>query len=89
MQVVIGKAWRGTAFGGTRGRTQLPHYVDKYLAGIVKVDEFVSFNLKLEDINESFHLMHEGKAIRSVVILPHEGDAEVAAHRAKHVAAAK
>ena len=87
-QVVIGKAWRGTAFGGTRGRTQLPQIVDKYLAGIVKVDEFVSFNLKLEDINESFHLMHDGKAIRSVVILPHEGDAEVAAHRAKFVATA-
>lgn len=85
-QVVIGKAWRGTAFGGTRGRTQLPHYVDKYLAGIMKVDEFVSFNLALGDINESFHLMHQGKAIRSVVILPHEGDAEVAAHRGNFAA---
>jgi len=82
-QVVIGKSWHGTAFGGTRGRTQLPQYVDKYVAGKMKVDEFVTFTLPMEKANEAFHLMHEGKAIRSVLTFPHEGDAEVAAHRAK------
>jgi len=82
-QVVIGKAWRGTAFGGTRGRTQLPQYVDKYLAGTLKVDEFVSSTVPLEKINVSFELMHSGQALRTVVIMPHEGDEEVKAHRAK------
>ena len=83
-QVVIGKAWRGTAFGGTRGRTQLPQYVDKYLEGKLKVDEFVTFTMPIDEVNEAFHLMHEGKALRSVVIHKHEGDEEVAAHRAAH-----
>jgi S-(hydroxymethyl)glutathione dehydrogenase/alcohol dehydrogenase len=82
-QVVIGKSWHGTAFGGTRGRTQLPQYVQKYLDGTMKVDEFVTFTLPMEKANEAFHLMHDGKAIRSVLTFPHEGDEEVAAHRAK------
>jgi len=71
-QVVIGKAWRGTAFGGTRGRTQLPQYVEKYLQGILKVDEFVTGELPLSEINEAFHLMHQGKAIRTVIKMPHD-----------------
>ena len=71
-QVVIGKSWHGTAFGGTRGRTQLPLYVEKYLQGIIKVDEFVSGELPLSEINEAFHLMHQGKAIRTVIQMPHE-----------------
>jgi len=83
-QVVIGKAWRGTAFGGTRGRTQLPQYVQKYLDGTLKVDEFVTFTLPIDKVNEAFHLMHEGKALRSVVVHEHKGDEEVAAHRAQH-----
>lgn len=83
-QLVIGKTWAGTAFGGTRGRTQLPKYVDKYLDGKLCVDEFVSGIFPLEKINHTFELMHEGKAIRSVVIFAHEGDKEVAAHRAAH-----
>ena len=87
-QVVIGKAWRGTAFGGTRGRTQLPQYVQKYLDGVLKVDEFVTFTLPIDEANEAFHLMHEGKALRSVVVHKHEGDEEVAAHRAQHAAKA-
>jgi len=70
-QVVIGKVWRGTAFGGTRGRTQLPVYVDKYLGGSLKVDEFVSFELPLSKINTAFQYMKEGKSIRSVIKMPH------------------
>ena len=58
--------------GGTRGRTQLPEYVDKYLEGILKVDEFVSGELPLSEINEAFHLMHKGKAIRTVINMPHD-----------------
>eukprot|EP00940_MAST-03C_sp_MAST-3C-sp2_P000935 g935.t1 len=64
-QVVIGKSWHGTAFGGTRGRTQLPDYVEKYLEGILKVDEFVSGYLPLKDINQAFVLMKQGKSIRT------------------------
>jgi S-(hydroxymethyl)glutathione dehydrogenase/alcohol dehydrogenase len=83
-QVVIGKQWRGTAFGGTRGRTQLPRYVQKYLDGTLKVDEFVTFTMPIDELDEAFNLMHAGKALRSVVIHKHEGDEEVAAHRALH-----
>jgi S-(hydroxymethyl)glutathione dehydrogenase/alcohol dehydrogenase len=82
-QVVIGKQWRGTAFGGTRGRTQLPQYVNGYLEGRIKVDEFVTCTLPMEKANEAFHLMHEGKSIRTVLTFPHNGDQEVAAHRAQ------
>lgn len=85
LQLVIGKTWTGTAFGGTRGRTQLPQYVNAYLAGQPPfVDPFVTFTLPHTEVNEAFHLMHEGKSLRSVITFPHEGDAEVAAHRAKH-----
>ena len=67
--LVTGRSWRGTAFGGTRGRTQLPKFVDRYLAGRIKLDELVSASLPLEQINRAFELMHEGEAIRSVVRL--------------------
>jgi len=70
-QVVIGKVWRGTAFGGTRGRTQLPQYVEKYLSGSLKVDEFVSYTLPLKDINKAFEYMKKGMAIRTVITMPH------------------
>lgn len=84
-QVVIGKAWRGTAFGGTKGRTQLPEYVESYMAGKAPfVDPFVTFTMPSTDVNKAFHMMHEGKALRTVVIFAHEGDEEVAAHRAAH-----
>ena len=84
-QLVVGKTWTGCAFGGCKGRTQLPQYVDKYLAKEAPfVDEFVTVTLPHTDVNEAFHLMHEGKTLRSVVTFPHTGDAEVAAHRAKH-----
>lgn len=66
-QLVTGRVWRGTAFGGVKGRSQLPDYVEKYLSGEIKVDEMVTHTLPLEDINRAFELMHEGRSIRSVV----------------------
>ncbi len=67
-QLVTGRIWRGTAFGGVRGRSQLPGYVEQYLSGEIKVDEMVSHTMPLEDINRAFDLMHEGNGIRSVII---------------------
>jgi S-(hydroxymethyl)glutathione dehydrogenase/alcohol dehydrogenase len=66
-QLVTGRVWRGTAFGGVKGRSQLPGYVEKYLNGEIKVDEMVSHTMPLEDINRAFELMHEGNGIRSVI----------------------
>ncbi len=65
--LVTGRSWRGTAFGGTKGRTQLPGLVDRYMAGRIKLDEMVSATLPLEDINKAFEMMHDGSVIRSVV----------------------
>src|SRR5210317_328119 len=67
-QLVTGRVWRGTAFGGVRGRSELPAYVDNYLAGKINIDDMVTHTMGLEDINTAFDLMHEGKSIRSVVI---------------------
>ena len=67
-QLVTGRVWRGTAFGGVRGRSELPGYVDKYMGGEINLDDMVTHTMGLEDINNAFHLMHEGKSIRSVVI---------------------
>jgi S-(hydroxymethyl)glutathione dehydrogenase/alcohol dehydrogenase len=67
-QLVTGRVWRGTAFGGVKGRSQLPGYVDKYLSGDIKLDEMVSHTMPLDDINRAFDLMHEGNGIRSVII---------------------
>lgn len=66
-QLVTGRVWRGSAFGGVKGRSQLPDYVKWYMDGKLKVDEFVTHNLPFEKINEAFDLMHEGKSIRSVI----------------------
>ncbi len=66
-QLVTGRVWRGTAFGGVRGRTELPGYVDQYMAGDIEIDAMVTHTMGLEDINRAFDLMHEGKSIRSVV----------------------
>jgi len=66
-QLVTGRVWRGTAFGGVKGRSQLPGYVERYLNGDLKVDEFVTHKMPLDKINEAFDLMHEGKSIRSVI----------------------
>jgi S-(hydroxymethyl)glutathione dehydrogenase/alcohol dehydrogenase len=65
--LVTGRSWRGTAFGGTRGRTQLPTFVDRYMAGRIKLDEMVSVTLPLEEINNAFDMMHDGEVIRSVI----------------------
>ncbi|PIQ23954.1 S-(hydroxymethyl)glutathione dehydrogenase/class III alcohol dehydrogenase [bacterium (Candidatus Blackallbacteria) CG17_big_fil_post_rev_8_21_14_2_50_48_46] len=67
-QLVTGRVWRGSAFGGVKGRSQLPGYVEKYLAGEIKVDEMITYTLPLAEINQAFDLMHQGKAIRSVVL---------------------
>jgi S-(hydroxymethyl)glutathione dehydrogenase/alcohol dehydrogenase len=67
-QLVTGRVWRGSAFGGVKGRSQLPDYVDRYMKGEIKIDEMVTYTMPLDEINRAFDLMHEGKAIRSVVI---------------------
>jgi len=66
-QLVTGRVWRGSAFGGVKGRTQLPGYVENYMNGKLKIDEFVTEVLPLDQINHAFDLMHEGKVIRSVI----------------------
>ncbi len=66
-QLVTGGVWRGTAFGGVKGRSQLPGYVEQYLSGAIKVDPMITHTLPLERINEAFELMHQGKSIRSVI----------------------
>jgi S-(hydroxymethyl)glutathione dehydrogenase/alcohol dehydrogenase len=67
-QLVTGRVWRGTAFGGVRGRTELPGYVDKYMDGVINIDDMVTHTMPLDDINTAFDLMHQGKSIRSVVL---------------------
>jgi len=67
-QLVTGRTWRGTAFGGARGRTDVPKIVDWYMAGKIDIDPMITHKLPLEDINKGFDLMHEGQSIRSVVI---------------------
>ncbi|PKR49664.1 S-(hydroxymethyl)glutathione dehydrogenase/class III alcohol dehydrogenase [Thalassospira marina] len=66
-QLVTGRVWRGTAFGGVKGRSELPDYVERYLAGEFKLSDFITHTMPLEDINHAFHLMHEGESIRSVI----------------------
>lgn len=66
-QLVTGRVWRGSAFGGVKGRSQLPEYVQRYLDGEFKLSTFITHNMGLDDINQAFDLMHEGKSIRSVV----------------------
>ncbi|BBK31611.1 S-(hydroxymethyl)glutathione dehydrogenase/alcohol dehydrogenase [Stella humosa] len=66
-QLVTGRVWKGTAFGGARGRTDVPKIVDWYMDGRVNIDDLITHKLPLERINEGFELMHEGKSIRSVV----------------------
>ena len=67
-QLVTGRVWRGTAFGGVRGRTDLPGMVDQYMAGEIEIDSMITHTMGLDDINHAFDLMHEGKSIRSVVL---------------------
>ncbi|WP_159586867.1 S-(hydroxymethyl)glutathione dehydrogenase/class III alcohol dehydrogenase [Chelativorans xinjiangense] len=67
-QLVTGRVWRGTAFGGARGRTDVPKIVDWYMDGKINIDDLITHTMPLEEINTAFDLMHEGKSIRSVVI---------------------
>ena len=66
-QLVTGRVWRGSAFGGVRGRTELPSYVAKAQSGEIPLDTFITHNLPLDEINTAFDLMHEGKSIRTVI----------------------
>jgi S-(hydroxymethyl)glutathione dehydrogenase/alcohol dehydrogenase len=66
-QLVTGRVWRGSAFGGVKGRTELPGYVRRYLNGEFELDTFITHTTGLEDINKAFDLMHEGKSIRTVI----------------------
>lgn len=66
-QLVTGRSWRGSAFGGARGRTDVPKIVDWYMEGKINIDEMITHTMPLTQINEAFDLMHEGKSIRSVV----------------------
>ncbi len=66
-QLVTGRVWRGSAFGGVKGRSELPGMVDQYLSGEIKVDQMITHTMGLEDINKAFDLMHEGVSIRSVI----------------------
>ncbi len=66
-QLVTGRVWRGTAFGGARGRTDVPKIVDWYMNGRIEIDPMITHTLPLKQINKGFDLMHEGKSIRSVV----------------------
>lgn len=66
-QLVTGRSWHGVAFGGARGRTDVPSIVDMYMDGRIQIDPLITHKMPLEKINDAFHLMHEGKSIRSVV----------------------
>ena len=66
-QLVTGRVWRGTAFGGAKGRSDVPEIVDWYMDGKINIDDLITHTMPLDEINEAFHLMHEGESIRSVV----------------------
>ncbi|WP_077530968.1 S-(hydroxymethyl)glutathione dehydrogenase/class III alcohol dehydrogenase [Vreelandella utahensis] len=67
VQLVTGRVWKGSAFGGVKGRSELPTYVDDYMKGKVKIDEFITHNMPFEEINEAFELLHRGESIRTVL----------------------
>jgi len=67
-QLVTGRVWKGTAFGGARGRSDVPRIVDWYMDGKINIDDLITHTMPLEKINDAFDLMHEGKSIRSVVV---------------------
>ncbi|MCX7129625.1 S-(hydroxymethyl)glutathione dehydrogenase/class III alcohol dehydrogenase [Aeromonas sp.] len=66
-QLVTGRVWRGSAFGGVRGRSELPSYVQRYMQGEFRLDDFITHTMPLAQINDAFDLMHEGKSIRTVI----------------------
>ncbi len=67
-QLVTGRTWKGTAFGGVKGRTELPGYVERYMQGEIELDSMVTHTMPLDDINHAFDLMHRGESIRSVIL---------------------
>ena len=67
-QLVTGRQWKGTAFGGARGRTDVPKIVDWYMEGRIDIDSLITHTMPLEEINHAFDLMHRGESIRSVVL---------------------
>ena len=67
-QLVTGRVWKGTAFGGAKGRTDVPRIVDWYMEGKINIDDLITHTMPLDEINTAFDLMHEGKSIRSVVV---------------------
>ena len=67
-QLVTGRVWKGSAFGGARGRTDVPKIVDWYMEGKINIDDLITHTMPLEQINHAFHLMHEGEGVRSVVV---------------------
>ena len=67
-QLVTGRVWKGTAFGGARGRTDVPKIVDWYMQGKIEIDPMITHTLKLDEINKGFEMMHAGESIRSVVV---------------------
>lgn len=71
-QLVTGRVWRGSAFGGVKGRTELPGYVDQYMSGAINLDDLVTFKLPLSEINTAFDYMHSGKSIRTVIEFEHK-----------------
>lgn len=66
-QLVTGRVWKGSAFGGVKGRSQLPGYVERYMNGEIKIDEFITHEMPFEKINQAFDLLHQGKSIRTVL----------------------
>ncbi|WP_417349546.1 S-(hydroxymethyl)glutathione dehydrogenase/class III alcohol dehydrogenase [Ferrimonas sp.] len=66
-QLVTGRVWKGSAFGGVKGRSELPEYVERYMRGEFRLDDFITHTMGLEDVNDAFDLMHEGKSIRTVL----------------------
>jgi len=67
-QLVTGRVWRGSAFGGARGRTDVPKIVDWYMDGKINIDDLITHTMPLDEINSAFDLMHEGKSIRSIIV---------------------
>ncbi len=65
---MTGRVWRGTAFGGAKGRTDVPKITDWYMSGKLNIDDLITHTMPLERINDAFELMHDGKSIRSVVM---------------------
>lgn len=66
-QLVAGRVWRGSAFSGVKGRSELPDYVERYMNGEFKLNDFITHTMGLEEINDAFKLMHDGESIRSVI----------------------